>query len=59
MFQVTDPDALLNEEDQEIARAGLKLLETLITEGIREGDFAPQDAAASATLLFASLHGLI
>jgi len=56
---VTDSDALLSEVDQEVARAGLRLLEMLITEGIHGGDFAPQNANVSATLLFASLHGLI
>jgi len=59
MFHTTEADALLDEADQEVARAGLRLLEQLIAEGVEAGEFAEQDAAASATLLFASLHGLI
>ncbi len=59
MFHSTEPEALLNENEQKTARAGLFFLEALIREGIRKKEFEVEDPAATATMLFASLHGLI
>ena len=59
MFHTTQAGSLLTAENQAKARLGMRLLEQLIQEGIEEGEFIPQDPTVSATLLFASLHGLI
>ena len=57
-FMFQDTDALLSKEDQNLARSALVLLESIIESGHSAGRFDVQNPSATATVLFASLHGL-
>ena len=59
MFQAMDAGALLHEQDQDSARAGLYLLESLVRSGHDAGEFEVADPRVVATMLFSSLHGLV
>jgi AcrR family transcriptional regulator len=59
MFHSTAPESLLDPADQQIARAGLHALESILATGAQAGDISTDDPAALATMLFASLHGLV
>ena len=58
-FMFQDTDALLSEEDQYLARSALTLLASIIESGKAAGRFDVQSPSATATMLFASLHGLV
>ena len=59
MFNSIEAAAILSDEDQETARSGLRVLEALIRNGTESGEFAVEDPGAAATILFATLHGLV
>lgn len=59
MFHNTEADALLSPEEQSLARAPLRGLETLIIHGNERGDWSIPAPEAAALGLFATLHGLL
>lgn len=59
MFHSTEPEALLDEADQALARAPLRTLEGLLTQAAQAGALEVEDPAAAAVMLFATLHGLL
>ena len=59
MFHTTEPDVLLDEPEQSLARMPLEYLKTLLETGNARGDLSVGDPASLATMLFATLHGLV
>ena len=59
MFHSTEPEALLDEADQAMARAPLHYLEALLRQGAERGELEVEDASSLAVMLFATLHGLV
>lgn len=59
MFHSTEPEVLLDPADQALARAPLAYLESLLAQGHANGELHVADAAASAVMLFATLHGFL
>ena len=59
MFHSTEPEALLDEGDQALARAPLSYLEALLQQGADRGELKVEDASSLAVMLFATLHGLV
>ena len=59
MFQETDTDVLLKDHEQPIARSVLVLLESQLQHGRDMGLLRVAEPRVSATMLFASLHGLV
>lgn len=59
MFEYTEPEAELNEEESAVARSGLRFLEGLIQAAQDRSEIsAIIDASVLAPMLFANLHGL-
>ena len=59
MFHTTEAEALLAEEEQALARMPLRHLETLLAAGNERGDLTVSAPGPLATMLFATLHGLV
>jgi AcrR family transcriptional regulator len=59
MFHTTEPDVLLDEPEQALARMPLEHLKILLEAGNARGDLAVDAPASLATMLFATLHGLV
>ena len=59
MFHTTEPDVLLEEAEQALARMPLEYLKTLLESGNARGDLSVRAPAPLATMLFATLHGLV
>ncbi len=58
MFENTEPGAMLSASDQALALASLRALETVIKEGVRQGEITTKTPDATALVLLAVLHGL-
>ncbi len=60
MFEHNDPEALLTAEELASVASPVRYIESLLREGQSIGEVpADQDPAALASIMFASLHGLV
>ena len=59
MFHTTEPGALLEGPEQALARMPLIYVKSLIEAANARGDMWVDDPESMATMLFATLHGLV
>ncbi len=59
MFHTTEPGALLEGPEQSLARMPLTYVKSLIEAANARGEMWVDDAESMATMLFATLHGLV